>query len=170
VVVIINTHSHPDHCQANELLVKRSERGVTLSEEEDGFRKYLREQNVRDAKGEGATICASLLSYGGESEFGCKNKMELQVPSDPGSFAGSICLYRPRDKILITGDVVFYGSMGRTDFVGGSLSALKKSIDRLSQLDVDCLVPGHSTEYGNVVKGKIQCGAQFSSSQTAAIA
>jgi glyoxylase-like metal-dependent hydrolase (beta-lactamase superfamily II) len=64
---------------------------------------------------------------------------------------------------LITGDVVFYGSIGRTDFPSGSLSQLKQSIDRLSQLDVECLVPGHSTELGSIIKGKQNVERNFQS-------
>jgi hydroxyacylglutathione hydrolase len=56
---------------------------------------------------------------------------------------------------------VFYGSIGRTDFPGGSLSLLKKSIDKLSKLDVDYVVPGHRTEYGNVIKGKTNVQRNF---------
>jgi hypothetical protein len=34
------------------------------------------------------------------------------------------------------------------------MSELKKSINKLSQLDVEYLIPGHSTEYGDIIKGK----------------
>jgi len=57
--------------------------------------------------------------------------------------------------------VVFYGSIGRTDFPSGSISSLKRSIDRLSKLDVELLVPGHSTEYGSIVEGKANVERNF---------
>jgi glyoxylase-like metal-dependent hydrolase (beta-lactamase superfamily II) len=97
----------------------------------------------------------------GSLSLGTKNKVELEIFHTPGHSPGSVCLYWPDNKILITGDVVFYGSIGRTDFPSGSLSLLKKSIDKLSQLDVECLVPGHSTEYGNIVKGKLNVERNF---------
>jgi glyoxylase-like metal-dependent hydrolase (beta-lactamase superfamily II) len=90
----------------------------------------------------------------GNLNLGASNKVELQVIHTPGHSPGSICLYWPDNKILISGDVVFSGSIGRTDFPSGSLSVLKKSIDKLAQLDAECLVPGHNTEFGNIVKGK----------------
>jgi len=62
---------------------------------------------------------------------------------------------------LISGDVVFAGSIGRTDFPGGSPSLLRKSIDELSQLDVEYLVPGHSTEMGSIISGKDKVKRNF---------
>ena len=55
----------------------------------------------------------------------------------------------------------FAGSIGRTDFPGGSTSLLRKSIDELSQLDVDYLVPGHSTETGSIIAGKDKVRRNF---------
>jgi len=62
---------------------------------------------------------------------------------------------------LISGDVVFAGSVGRTDFPGGTPSLLRKSIDKLSQLDVEYLVPGHSTEAGGIIAGKDKVRRNF---------
>jgi len=152
--LIINTHSHPDHCQANELLVQRNGAWVTLSEEEDEFRNTLGEKLFSMLGMKSPQFTPLFYLKEGNLNLGTKNKVELQVFHTPGHSPGSVCLYWPDKKILITGDVVFYGSIGRTDFPSGSLSILKKSIDRLSQLDVECLVPGHSTEYGSIVKGK----------------
>ncbi len=90
----------------------------------------------------------------GNLKLGPKSSVELQVLLTPGHSPGSVCLYWEKEKVLISGDVVFAGSVGRTDLHGGSMVTLKKSIDRLAQLDVDCLIPGHSTEYGNIIRGK----------------
>jgi hydroxyacylglutathione hydrolase len=159
--LIINTHSHLDHCQANELVVRKSGAWVTLSQEEDEFRRTSGERlnSMLGAKNPDFTPLFYLKE--GELNLGAKNKVNLQVFITPGHSPGSICLYWPDTRILITGDVVFYGSIGRTDFPGGSLSQLKKSIDKLSQLDADYLVPGHRTEYGNVIKGKTNVQRNF---------
>jgi len=63
--------------------------------------------------------------------------------------------------VLITGDVVFYGSVGRTDFPGGSITVLKQSIEKLSKLEVEYLLPGHSTEYGSIIEGKERVELNF---------
>ncbi len=159
--LIINTHSHLDHCQANELVVQKSGAWVTLSQEEDEFR-YTSGERLNSMMGAKTPDFTPLFYLKeGELNLGAKNKVGLKVFITPGHSPGSICLYWPDTRILITGDVVFYGSIGRTDFPGGSLSQLKKSVDRLSQLEVDYLVPGHRTEYGNVIKGKTNVQRNF---------
>jgi len=87
--------------------------------------------------------------------------MAVKVFVTPGHSPGSVSLYLEEDKILISGDVVFAGSVGRTDFPGGSTSLLRKSIDRLSQLDVEYLVPGHSTDSEGIVAGKDKVKRNF---------
>ena len=68
----------------------------------------------------------------------------LEIIHTPGHTPGSICLYSSQDKLLISGDTIFTdGAFGRFDFPGGSRSALEKSLDRLSKLDVEGLCPGH---------------------------
>ena len=64
-------------------------------------------------------------------------------------------------KVLITGDAIFYGSIGRTDFPGGSLATLKKSIEKAAELDVEYLLPGHSTEYGALIDSKPKVERNF---------
>lgn len=63
----------------------------------------------------------------------------------PGHTQGSICLYNKEEKILISGDTVFYHSYGRTDLEGGSEAAIMKSLNRLrKEIDSDVVVyPGH---------------------------
>lgn len=159
--LIINTHSHPDHCQANELVVQRSGAWVTLFEEEDEFRNTLGKKLYSMFRIKEPEFTPLFYLKEGTLDLGVKNKIRLQVLHTPGHSPGSVCLYWPDNKLLITGDVVFYGSIGRTDFPSGSLSLLKKSIDRLSELDVACLVPGHSTEYGSIVRGKLNVERNF---------
>ena len=96
------------------------------------------------------------MSLGAKDE-----KVAVKVLLTPGHSPGSVCLYLEKDKILISGDVVFAGSVGRTDFPGGSPSLLRKSIDELSQLDVEYLVPGHSTEMGSIIAGKDKVSRNF---------
>lgn len=62
----------------------------------------------------------------------------------PGHSNGSICLYQPQKQILFSGDLVFYGGdTGRTDLPGGSVTKIKNSIERLTQLPIKTLYPGH---------------------------
>jgi len=159
--LIINTHSHPDHCQSNELVVEKSGAWITMSEEEDEFRNTLGEKLYAMLGVKVPQFTSLFHLKEGDLSLGTKSKVELQIIHTPGHSPGSICLYWPDNKILITGDVVFYGSIGRTDFPSGSLSLLKKSIDKLSQLDAEVLVPGHSTQYGSIVEGRLNVERNF---------
>ena len=152
--LIINTHSHSDHCEANESIIQKSKAKVTISQEEEEFRQTLGKKMCSMFGVKPPQFTPFFYLREGNLNLGASDKIELQILHTPGHSPGSICLYWPDNKLLITGDVVFYGSIGRTDFPGGSIIELKKSIDKLSKLDVEYLVPGHSTELGSIIKGK----------------
>jgi hydroxyacylglutathione hydrolase len=63
----------------------------------------------------------------------------------PGHTEGSVCLYLPDHTLLLAGDTLFAGSVGRTDFPGGNTEKLLASIhDRLLTLpDEVTVIPGH---------------------------
>lgn len=66
----------------------------------------------------------------------------------PGHTPGSICLYIPSDNVLLAGDTLFAGSVGRTDLPGGNTQSLIRSIqEKLMQLpDETRVVPGHGEQ------------------------
>jgi hydroxyacylglutathione hydrolase len=66
----------------------------------------------------------------------------------PGHSEGSVCLYIPSQSLLLAGDTLFAGGVGRTDFPGGSAPKLMRSIqERLLTLpDATLVVPGHGAE------------------------
>ena len=75
-----------------------------------------------------------------------KNAFSLwRVLHTPGHTKGSVCLYNEKEKLLISGDTVFYHSYGRTDFTGGSEGEMIKSLREIySTLPHDVKVyPGH---------------------------
>ena len=63
----------------------------------------------------------------------------------PGHTEGSVCLYLPEQKLLLAGDTLFAGSVGRTDLPGGNMQKLLQSIrDSLLPLpDEVTVIPGH---------------------------
>lgn len=83
--------------------------------------------------------------------------LDLKVIHTPGHSPGSFSLYWPDRKVLLTGDVVFYQGLGRTDLPGGNGEELKESIRRISRLDIDYLLPGH----GNIIEGSENVKANF---------
>ena len=71
--------------------------------------------------------------------------IQANVLHTPGHSEGSLCLYVPNEHLLLAGDTLFAGGVGRTDFPGGNTGKLLASIhDRLLTLPNDTVViPGH---------------------------
>jgi len=160
--LVIGTHSHPDHIKATELVVEKSGALYTLSREEDEFYRTIGKAFFQSFGDEPLEVNPSFYLNACDLSLGAKDdKVAVKVVFTPGHSPGSVSLYLEEDKILISGDVVFAGSIGRTDFPGGSPSLLRKSIDELSQLDVEYLVPGHSTEMGGIIAGKDKVRRNF---------
>ena len=70
---------------------------------------------------------------------------ELTVLATPGHTRGGVCFYCAKDNVLFSGDTLFAGSIGRTDFEEGSLEQLLDGIaKKLMTLDGDTnVLPGH---------------------------
>ena len=74
--------------------------------------------------------------------------IDAQVIHTPGHTEGSLCLYLPSESLLLAGDTLFAGSVGRTDLPGGHHGKLIESIrERLLPLpDETTVIPGHGPE------------------------
>ena len=68
----------------------------------------------------------------------------VEIIETPGHTPGGVCYYFPKDKLLLSGDTLFAGSVGRTDLPGGDMATLMDSLKKLTALPDDTLViPGH---------------------------
>jgi hydroxyacylglutathione hydrolase len=146
VDLIIITHSHPDHFEGIAAFLDKPVRVAMNGQEEKyllGNGKYLFEM-MRQAL-PGYRIDFYLKE--GDLHFG---KRAFQIYQTPGHSPGSLSIYWPEKKTLFTGDVVFSGGIGRTDFIEGDPDLLAESIERLSRLDIEILLPGH----GEILTGK----------------
>ena len=153
VKLVVNTHAHPDHFEGNQLF---SQNGVMIAmhEEEEQFLEKVGERFLRMLGMEAQEIKIDFYLKEGNLVLGEK---EFQIYHTPGHSPGSISIYWPEKKALITGDVVFFKGVGRTDFPGCSSKALKESIEKLSALDVEYLLPGH----GDIITGKREVEENF---------
>jgi glyoxylase-like metal-dependent hydrolase (beta-lactamase superfamily II) len=92
-------------------------------------------------------------------------KWKLEVMETPGHSLGSLCLYERNEKILFSGDTIFPdGNIGRTDMYGGDTAELIRSIERLTNLDVNTIYPGHMDITNRDVKRQIQMSLRFAKS------
>jgi len=85
------------------------------------------------------------LSETGTVSFG---DTKLQLIFAPGHSPAHLCFYDAADNLLVGGDVLFNGSIGRWDFPGGDFEQLIENIEqKLFTLPDDCTVyPGHGPE------------------------
>ncbi len=143
--LILFTHGHPDHIEATDLFDEVVLRGIGKEEY-----VYMRQEGKELFLATGAQMPGrpfKLLLNEGPLTLGDKTFL---VITTPGHSPGSICLYEPKEKVLISGDTVFYLGVGRTDLPGGDPDRLAESIKKLSRLDVEYLIPGH----GEMLKGR----------------
>jgi hydroxyacylglutathione hydrolase len=138
--IIVNTHLHIDHCGANEAFKALSGAKIALHPVQkqnyklvviDGTRLFGMEPSEFT---EDYLLDESLLEAGG---------VEIELIPSPGHSPDCVCFYIRQEKILVCGDVLFEANTGRVDLPGGNADDLKKSIDALSQLDIELLLPGH---------------------------
>ncbi|SET19247.1 MBL fold metallo-hydrolase [Prevotella sp. kh1p2] len=72
---------------------------------------------------------------------------ELTVLPTPGHSKGSVFFYCQAEHVAFSGDTLFYHSIGRTDFEGGSMFQMIQSLRMISQLPDDTIIyPGHGEE------------------------
>ncbi len=143
--LILFTHGHPDHIEATELFEEDVLRGIAKDEY-----VYMRQEGKELFLAAGAHVPGRpfrLLLNEGPLVIGEKTFL---VIATPGHSPGSICLYEPKEKVLISGDTVFTLGVGRTDLPGGDPDRLAASIKKLSRLDIEYLIPGH----GEMLKGR----------------
>ncbi len=150
--LILLTHGHPDHVEAVRGFTN-SHALIALHEAELDFFKKLA-PHYGAAMGN-PKFEPQILLREGVLQVG---DMNFQIIHAPGHSPGSICIYWPQEKALLTGDVIFYQGIGRTDLPGGDGHALKESIRRLSNLEVEHLLPGH----GEAVSGAALVRRNFS--------
>jgi hydroxyacylglutathione hydrolase len=157
VCFIINTHVHEDHVSCNKAL--KSVCGAKLAiheldakyvENPDDFLKDTfqhlppSEDNVRAAKSWKDTVDVFLKDED-RIQLG---SVTLEVVHTPGHTQGSICLYDHQRKILFSGDALqgttaFVKEFGPVTGLYTDLDAYVRSIQRLLNLDINMILPGH---------------------------
>lgn len=143
-VALLDTHLHIDHIFGNNFMKDVYGLEAQASKDDD----FLIKNAVEYASLLGITgitpppSLGKFLKDGDVVKFG---NSELKVIAVPGHSPGGLCFYSENDKLLIAGDVLFAGSIGRSDLPGGNGRALLSGIrEKLFVLPDDVVViPGH---------------------------
>lgn len=143
-VKILLTHGHIDHAGGTAQLARELGIPVEGPQEEDRFWIDALPQQSRSfgVPHADAFVPGRWLEQGDKVAFG---KVELQVLHCPGHTPGHVVFFDPVSRIAVVGDVLFQGSIGRTDFPRGDYDTLLRSIrERLWPLGDDVtFISGH---------------------------
>ena len=139
IKAVLLTHAHFDHAGNSK---KLQDDGAKVYISKIDAPKLLNELNLSSSFGRKFDYLTADHTF----EDGDLLKVcgfEIRVISTPGHTDGSVCFQI--DNMLFTGDTLFYGSVGRTDFPTGDRDALVASVKRLYALEGDYNVfPGHA--------------------------
>ncbi len=141
---IFITHAHFDHIGALEEVAEYTKAKVVI---------YKAEENaLTDEKLNLAYLAGAVPNRRGaditvgENDVIEVGEMKFSFIHTPGHTAGGMCIFDGKET-LFTGDTLFCGSIGRSDFPGGNFGVLKKSLEKLMKLDDKVRIyPGHEEE------------------------
>jgi len=130
VKFIVNTHGHSDHVKGNTVFQEKYKVPVCIHPLDSHF-----------IEGEAKVKFPADVMLNEGTFLHCSSE-SLQVMHTPGHTPGSICLVG--ELLIFTGDTLFAGGIGRTDFPEGSMSDMAASLKKLTSLPDYLLVyPGH---------------------------
>jgi glyoxylase-like metal-dependent hydrolase (beta-lactamase superfamily II) len=148
-VGIVHTHGHFDHILGTRDVAAATGAPVSIHGEDlDLYRGLVRQARYFDLVADEPPEPSQILAGGETLRFG---QFQARVLHTPGHTPGSVGLFIEASgeaPLLLAGDTLFEGGIGRTDFPGGSSAQILRSIrDTLFALpDETVVVPGHGPE------------------------
>ena len=138
---IVLTHAHFDHIGACNNLKKEFNVPIVIANGEEDIIKNC-ENNLSVFYGDNLEIDPDIIL----SDFDTLSfaNFNFLCISTPGHTPGSACFYFEKQKIIFTGDTLFYETIGRTDFSYSDTNKMLESIKKLKNLPKETVVyPGH---------------------------
>lgn len=125
-VKLLNTHCHLDHVFGNDFVAKKYNLKLHAHKNEiPVLDAFLRSAAMYGLNAEPSPDISVFLDEGDVVKFG---NSTLEIVFTPGHSPGSITFYNKEQQFMISGDVLFYGSVGRSDLPGGNHAVLIDSI------------------------------------------
>lgn len=151
---VVLTHAHFDHiCGLTRLLSESGSKDIPVYVGADDAEAVADESKNLSAPLFGEpykyTGILNILADGDAVNVG---SLTFKALSCPGHTPGCICLIENNEGVIFSGDVLFEGSVGRTDFPGGSMEKMVSSLKKLMEYDNKFLVysgHGESTTVGD---------------------
>lgn len=125
-VKLINTHCHIDHVMGNAFVAKTF--GLDLYIHKDDLFLLQNVENIGKMYGIFVVASSDPAYFLDENQHLTFGKTAMQIFHTPGHSPGSISFFDKESKTLVVGDVLFNGSIGRTDLPGGNYEILINSI------------------------------------------
>ena len=143
-VAVLLTHGHYDHVADADVVAKEYDIPIYAHEAE---RETLENPNLNLSPMFGRREIYHADKYVKDGDILNLAGFTIRVIHTPGHTVGGCCYYFDGNKVLASGDTLFCGSVGRTDFPKGSMSDLVRSIkEKLLDLPGDTAVlPGHES-------------------------
>jgi hydroxyacylglutathione hydrolase len=144
--LVLCTHGHPDHVESAGLIRNQSGARFAIHQADQFIIDAITQHYASNTGKELPSLKADFYLQEGLLDTGAVNgeSEKIEVLHTPGHSPGCVCFYLPDYKALVSGDTIFEGSIGRTDFPGGSMELIGQSVDKLALLEgVELLLPGH---------------------------
>lgn len=125
-VKLLNTHCHLDHIFGNGFVAEKYKLPLEINRaDKPVFDAYLTTAGLYGLDASPSPEPSVFLDEGDVVKFG---NSALEIVFTPGHSPGSITFFNREQKFMIAGDVLFYGSIGRSDLPGGNSETLINSI------------------------------------------
>ncbi|MDD5148115.1 MAG: MBL fold metallo-hydrolase [Candidatus ainarchaeum sp.] len=150
--LVLHTHGHADHFGCDFLFPNAE---IWMHEFDAKF------VNLKDAVFTFANCIPAdfpkICSFFREKQIIDLGNFKLKVLFTPGHTKGSVCFFDGKNKLLFSGDTLFSGGVGRADLPSGNPAELKASLEKISKLKFNFLLPGH----GEILQGGQKANVQF---------